>query len=258
MDLRVFFGVMAATGSVMFIGQMKADVHDGDRPAVHVDGSVSVPVTANAAVIDIAVSRLGLTSGGAGADDFAYYGTSGGIRAFTMASTACNVGTAVAQWVSGNSGNHPLIAQNMYRYLDGRFEQIGMSWLKHSFCAVSEGTCGPCQGTGCATLGIGCADTYWATLNDTSTGGPRSQIDPLGSGSGGTHVHPYSQPAGPTAIKGRLQIHDADIQAGGQNFAEVHYITHDEGFGERFNNASWREVNLNLTRRTCTLQKGIA
>ena len=52
---------------------------------------------------------------------------------------------------------------------------------------------------------------------------------------------------GPAAIKGRLQIHDSDIQAGGQNFAEVHYITHDEGFGERFNNASWREVNLNLT-----------
>ncbi len=64
MDLRVFFGVIAATGSVMFIGQMKADVHNGDRPAVHEDGSGSVPVPANAAVIDIAVSRLGLFSSG--------------------------------------------------------------------------------------------------------------------------------------------------------------------------------------------------
>ena len=52
----------------------------------------------------------------------------------------------------------------MYRLLDGKFEHIGQSWLKHSFCAVSENTCGSCQSTGCSTLGIGCADTYWSDL----------------------------------------------------------------------------------------------
>jgi hypothetical protein len=44
-----------------------------------------------------------------------------------------------------------------------------------------------------------------------------------------------------------LQIHDADINAGGQNFAEIQYITHDEPLSKRYNNASWREVNLSLT-----------
>jgi hypothetical protein len=197
--------------------------------------------------IDIAVSRLGLTSSSTPSDNFNYYGTSDGIRAFSMASTSCNVGSLPAEWVSGSSGNHPVIAQNVYRYLDGRFEQIGQSWLKHSFCAVSEFTCGACQSTGCSTLGVGCADTYSAGLNDGAGGGPKYQINPLGQGSGATHVHPYDSPSGPTAIRGRLQIHDADILAGGQFFAEVHYVTHDEALTRRYNNASWREINLTLT-----------
>ncbi len=224
MNTKIACTLVGLAGGLLLFGEMKA-----------------------VASIDIAVSRLGLTSGGAGGEDWAYYGTSGGIRAFSIASTACNVGTQTAQWIDGNSGNHPVIAQNMYRLLNGRFEQIGQSWLKHSFCAVSEFTCGACSPTSCSTLGIGCADTYWATLNDGASGGPKSQINPAGVGSGGTHTDPHSFPSGPTAIRGRLQIHDADINAGGQNFAEVHYVTHDESLNDRNNNASWREVNLNLT-----------
>ena len=222
MDTKIACALVGLAGGLLLFGEMKA-----------------------VASIDIAVSRLGLNSGGAG-DDFAYYGTFGGVRAFSMASTACNVGTQTAQWIDGASGNQRVIAQNMYRLLNGRFEQIGQSWLKHSFCAVSEFTCGGCSPTDCNTLGIGCADTYWATLNDGASGGPKSQINPAGQGSGGTHVHPYSAPSGPTAIRGRLQIHDTDINAGGQNFAEVQYVTHDEGLNQRNNNASWREVNLSL------------
>ncbi len=112
---------------------------------------------------------------------------------------------------------------------------------------ATQSSFGNSQSTNCGTLGIGCADTYWATLNDGASGGPKSQINPAGQGSGGTHVHPYSSPSGPTAIRGRLQISDADINAGGKNFAEVHYITHDEPLTSRNNNASWREVNLSLT-----------
>ena len=32
-----------------------------------------------------------------------------------------------------------------------------------------------------------------------------------------------------------------------QNFAEIHYVTHDEPFANRHNNASWRAINLTLT-----------
>ncbi len=196
---------------------------------------------------DVTVSRVGL-DGSSSNDDFWYYGTSGGIRAFSLASTSCNIGDRAAEWVSGPAGNHPVIGQNMYRLLNGRFEHIGQSWLKHGFCAVSEFTCGPCQSTNCGTLGINCADTYWATLNDGSNGGPKSRINPQGLGNGGTHNnHSFPAPTGPGAIVGRLQITDADINAGGQHFAEIQYITHDESLELRHNNASWREVNMTLT-----------
>jgi hypothetical protein len=201
---------------------------------------------------DVTVSRVGLGSQSSSPpDDFNYWGTANGIRAFSLASTSCNAGDQTAQWLQAPNNNHPVIAQNMFRLLDGKFEHIGQSWLKHSFCAVSEPTCGPCQATPCSSLGIWCADTYWATLNDGQDGGPKSLINPQGLGNNGTHTgHAYPDPTGPLAIAGRLQIKDADITAGGQNFAEIQYVTHDEDFEDRHNNASWREVNLNLTSIT--------
>jgi hypothetical protein len=201
---------------------------------------------------DVTASRVGLTSGGSGSDDFHYWGSSSGIRAFSIASTSCNVGNATAEWISGSGARHPVIGQNVFRLNDGKFEHIGQSFLKHSFCAVSEPTCGQCQSTNCNTLGIGCADTYWGTLNDGRDGGRKSQINPMGmqiNGAGpGTHSHPVQgSSTDPLTIRGRLQIHDTDILAGGQFFAEIQYVTHDEQINRRYNNASYREVNLSLT-----------
>ena len=197
---------------------------------------------------DVTTSRVGLTSAGLGSDDFSYWGTAGGIRAFSIASTSCNIGDELAEWVSGPAGNHPVIGQNVFRFQNGRFEHIGQSWLKHSFCAVSEFTCGACMPTGCPTLGLGCADTYSSFLNDGRSGGPKSLINPQGQGPGGTHNnHNWIPPFGPTDLRGRLQIHDADILAGGRFVAEIQYVTHDEALDIRHNNASWREINLTLT-----------
>ena len=235
----------AAFAGAAGAGQLEFEFEDSDAFPEFGEGFRN---TRSAIGRDVTASRVGLNSSGSG-DDFHYYGTSGGIRAFSIASTACNIGDQTAEWISGGSGRHPVIGQNMFRLLNGRFEHIGQSWLKHSFCAVSEFTCGSCQPTNCSTLGVGCADTYWATLNDGGSGGPKSRINPQGvSGHGGTHNnHNYPSPTGPGAIRGRLQISDADILAGGQNFAEIHYVTHDEDLDQRHNNASWREVNLSLT-----------
>ena len=86
-----------------------------------------------------------------------------------MAATqSCNSGTEPLDWFeAGGDTRHPVIAQNMFRLKDGRFEQIGQSWLKHGFCAVNEteSMCGPCNATPCDTLGVGCADTYTALAN---------------------------------------------------------------------------------------------
>ncbi len=221
---------------------------------------------------DVTVSRVGLTKGPRCddgnpcfecpegtclvRDDFAYYGAANGIRAFSMASTSCNVGDQTAEWIEGSSGRHPVIAQNVFRLLGGRFEHIGQSWLKHSFCALSENSCGTCQATDCNTLSIGCADTYWATLNDGRSGKAKSRINPQGFGTTGgianTHIgpDPHPAPTGHSTTRGRLQIQDSDITAGGQNFAEIQYVTHDEPFDNRHNNASWRQVIVTLTNIT--------
>ncbi|MCH8969353.1 MAG: hypothetical protein IIA66_09585, partial [Planctomycetes bacterium] len=100
-----------------------------------------------------------------------------------------------------------------------------MSWLKHGFCAFNE-FCNQCQFTDCDTLGIGCADTYTAIRNGTTALGPRRDINPLGidfDGTGaGTHTHPYAHPAGDDIIRGKIQVHTADLgQPGAVYFVEV-------------------------------------
>ncbi len=64
------------------------------------------------------------------ANDFHYYGQSGGIAAYSMGTTSCNPGTVPVEWTNQD---HPVIGQNIFRLKDGRFEQIGQSWLKHGF-----------------------------------------------------------------------------------------------------------------------------
>jgi hypothetical protein len=243
-----------------------------------VAGYLAAPTLASLSTgCDITVSRLGMSSSSS-ADDFQYYGTSSGVRAFSVASTSCNAGTTTCDWIDshsgGTAGRHPTIFANAFRLLEdtetgaSRFEQIGMSWGKHSFCAVSEPTCasmvnGSCIATGCSTLGIGCADTYWAGLNgEQGDLGPRSQVNPWPNFGSPTHTT-YNTP-GPSynaTIRGRLQILDTDITTnmsqgapdGGtwdteQNFVEVVYTEGgDEETVNRNNNGSWREVNINLT-----------
>ena len=192
---------------------------------------------------DVISHRVGYD--GSNSNDFRYYGQSGGIAAYSIATQSCNIGTQVLDWY-GNGVRHPVIAQNMYRLKDGVFEQLGQSWLKHSFCALSEPGCGNCQATNCDTLGIGCADTYWASLNDGGSGGPKYQVNALD----GSHTHPYDSPSGTSSIRGRLQVATSDMDpaqnAGAEYFVECQYIAKDDHeAGNATNNASWRPINVN-------------
>ena len=67
-------------------------------------------------------------------------GRVGDITAYAVGTNACNYGDERASWVS-YTNDHPVIAQNMFRLKDGRFEQIGLSWVKHGFYAVSLDFC---------------------------------------------------------------------------------------------------------------------
>ncbi len=201
---------------------------------------------------DVVASEVG------GSTDFVYLGQSGGISAYSIGSTSCNIGDVIAEWHDEpNNAKNPVIAQHMYRMKnDGsQFEQIGLSWLKHSFCALSQSgdNCAgylmpSCiTGTNCDHLGIGCSDTYGSGLNDGRNGGPRWNINPVGVGTNGVHNDIYSSPSGPSAIRGRLQVKQSEIQSGYRYFSEIQYVTHDEAFPQRWNNATYREVNLSNT-----------
>ncbi len=49
------------------------------------------------------------------------FGTESGITGFSVGSTSCNPGTCWAKW-DGDTNEHPVIGQNMFRLQDGRFE----------------------------------------------------------------------------------------------------------------------------------------
>lgn len=205
-------------------------------------------LTGAAAAQDIAVSKIANNS-----NDFAYYGQTGGIAAYSVGTTSCNVGNVTVAW--GNSqGDPPVIASNMYKIQDGRMEQLGYTWLKPGFCAVNENSCGSCQGTPCSSLGIGCADTYGSGLNDGAGGVGKFRVNPV------TGLWPSSWGAGPTGpsqIRGRLQMPANELADPSVTyFCETEYLSHHDSMaGNVRNNSSWIEArwtNSNINSLTTT------
>ena len=190
---------------------------------------------------DVIVSTIGST--------LTKNGTVGTITGYSMTTVSCNLGEAEAIWIDSGTQpwRHPVIGQQMYRLKDGKFEQIGMSWLKHGFCAADAPSCGsPYEANGsCDWLGTHATDTYDASLNGAQPSlGPRSEIQPF------TGVYPYPYVLGwnasGNAIYKRLQIKNDDLNpalnTGGLYYAESIYITTDEVTGNRYNNESYRQV----------------
>ncbi len=208
--------------------------------------------TAEAHAIDTA-SQSAVGRGGPGVPDILVadlpavvcYGSDGGdITACAIATNACNVGTARASWIS-STNQHPVIAQNAYRLMDDRFEQIGLSWVKHGFYAVSGTLCGPCEDrTDGTELGVGCSDPYSSMLNGIQTNmSPRSTVN----ANTGYFPYPWSAPGPDASIDRRLQIHNTDLDPalnpGARYFVQGHYVTPgDAAAGTHNNNASYREA----------------
>lgn len=182
-----------------------------------------------------------------GTFDMEYYGTSGGVAGYAIATQACNIGSQESEWIGGTNQT-PVIVQNCYQYRDGVFRQVGLSWLKHSFCALSESEsyCGTCiDNANCDYLGIGCADTYWAGLNGDAIA-PRTQINP----STGSYDYPFTIfPSGAFDLRGKLQVKiqdtDPSLNPDARWAIEAYYMsTDDADAGNHMNNASWREITF--------------
>jgi len=69
------------------------------------------------------------------------YTISGGLDATSLGTTSCNIGNVNVQWISGDN-RHPVIGGNLYQYREfgnyATLEQIGQSWLKHGFTALTQ------------------------------------------------------------------------------------------------------------------------
>lgn len=184
----------------------------------------------------------------------ANFGSAGAMDAFAVGTTSCNVGTAPVPWIR-ETNQHPVISQQLYRYEvvggAGRFEQIGMSWVKHGYGASSQNLCCTCQSVGPTALGVGCSDPYTANDNSVQLStlggfGPRGVINPHSGAF--SFPYPFRNDNGGlpvTSVTRRLAaaLDDLDpaLHPGAQFFVEGQYITPDDcSAGNQNNNCSYR------------------
>jgi hypothetical protein len=175
--------------------------------------------------------------------------TVGGVVAYGLGTSSCNIGTVNLLWRS-QTPYHPIIPQNLYRLktVNGstRFEQLGQSWSKYAFTALTFTVCGgPCSAGG-SVLGPGCSDPYSASLNySQSSLGPRYQCNPFtGDYPDGSAVR-AAWPGVADGLSRRLRVNAADLSAasnpGALYFGESLYISRDDHcWGNSKNNASYR------------------
>ena len=75
--------------------------------------------------------------------DVAQMGSAGTQVGLAMGTDSCNNGDQPVDWFALPNTDHPVVPQNLYRMSGGvdnteRFEQIGHSWMKHTFCGAGR------------------------------------------------------------------------------------------------------------------------
>ena len=188
------------------------------------------------------------------------YGSDNGIRGYAIGTTSCNMGDAPLNWCNQSGGcglgttsaDHPVIAQNMYRLKNGRFDQIGAGWLKHGFTSLNQSSSGCGSGTcsqpalGGRQLGVGCTDPYSSGLNGSWPLGRKSEVN----ATTGVFPYPFTQGgAQSVAWNQRVAVKESDMDSalnpGARFFVEGHYVAPDDAqTGNGLNNASYREVTV--------------
>lgn len=200
---------------------------------------------------DVIVGRI-IGSTGTGSASPSNFNVSGVLDATSLGTTSCNIGDTVLRWDAFPANTHPAIGGNMYKFKvvngSGRFEQIGLSWLKHGFTALAQSQCCTCQNPGTGTrLGIGCSDPYTADRNGGQGSlGPRWQVNAY------TGFFPTTSAANPTrtatTVDRRLEILLSDLEASSaavRYFGESQYVSPDDAAaGNQNNNASTIECTV--------------
>jgi hypothetical protein len=153
--------------------------------------------------------------------------------AFSLGTTSCNIGTTPLAWIA-STNQHPVIGGTLYRVYEGRFMQVGQSWLKHGFTALQGTVCGACAAYPNGTaLGVGCSDPYGASLNGQQSGlGPKFEVN----ASSGYFPYPYTNPSY-SGNDRRLLVPVSLLNApGAQWISEAQYIQSQDALANNDNN----------------------
>jgi len=176
---------------------------------------------------------------------------------------SCNNGDQPVDWFALPDTDHPVVPQNLYRMSSAannndRFEQIGQSWMKHTFEALEESVCNTCNTSNCQTgthLCPGCSDPYCCGLNgEQGQLGSRAWINPFtGSFPSNANDHTGHNHDG-VAHRIRVNIDDLNqsLNPSASYFAEAAYISPHEytwcqshpGQCNMYNNVSYRQFNV--------------
>ena len=182
-----------------------------------------------------------------------------------IATTSCNNGDQPVHFFAIPNTDHSVICENLYRMSGGpnnndRFEQIGESWVKHTFGADQDNDCnfGCIPWPDATQLGVGCSDPYLAQENaQYSLLGSRAWVNPFTGAFPSTarshtgHVH--------TGTSHRVLVAKSDLDTtqntGATYYAEAQYDTPQEyawcqahpGQCNMYNNASYRQFAVTGT-----------
>ena len=176
---------------------------------------------------------------------------------------SCNNGDQPVDWFQLPGTDHPVVPQNLYRMSGGadnseRFEQIGQSWMKHTFFALEDFVCGNCNTSGCQTgshLCPGCSDPYTSGLNgDQNSIGSRAWVNPFtGSFPSNANEHGGHNHDG---VSHRILVNMTDLvpaqNSGATYYGEAAYISPHEytwcqahpGQCNMFNNFSYKKFTV--------------
>lgn len=181
------------------------------------------------------------------------YGVVGDYQSYSFGDSTCNIGDAPFTY-NANTPDHPVFTSSLYRIQGGRFEQIGMSFVSHTFFPLQGNACGlGCTPGAPGMLGAGCSDAIGAGLAGTQSDmGPRIEIEPWS----GDFPYPFStiNQSGDAVYK-RLKARIADLSdTSALYFVERQYISNEEAADSRGNNASYRRVSFTPATNTPQLQ----
>jgi hypothetical protein len=177
---------------------------------------------------------------------------------------SCNNGDQPINWLALPNTDHPVVPQNLYRMSGGatnneRFEQIGQSWMKHTFFALQDSVCGSCDTSPPCNPGPelcpGCSDPYTSGLNGDQTSiGSRAWVNPF-TGSFPSTANNHSGHSH-NGVSHRILVETSDLipaqNTGASYFGEAAYVSpHEYTWCQShptqcnmFNNYSYRRFSV--------------